>query len=636
MKDQFRKYLTMVGIFLCGVFPCSASTIYVSVEGCDTGDGSVDSPLRTLARAAAVAQPGDTVLIGEGTYRETLRPARSGKPGAPITFQAARGAKPVITGCDLIEEWKRDRNGRWKATVEWDLGHGLNQLFLNGQPLTEARYPNKVSKGVMEHDLVALRFPEKGVASAAAFDTNRKDAWAGAYFFGHGYEAWAFQCARIAESEGDRLVFDAKTQSNPWFENPLAWGDPKRLAAGCGGGFLFGLPSFLDAPGEWFWQGNEVWLLPPTSAKRSSLKVEARRRSRVVSVENKSRIVLRGLRFVGGALSIEGDHNVLEDCEGLYLTHFMTYTNGYDIGGGTLDGVGLEVTGTGNIIRGCTIAKTAGSGIGMNGKENLVTRCLVEETDYAGTYGACINLRGEKHRILFNTLRKTGRDCLQIQVSGTQRAGGHRVLLNDISLPGMVCHDVGITYFFGFNGQAEDGSDTRLAYNWVHDNPHPTPAPGIYVDNYVRNVQIDHNVVWNVNADASIRINAPTDNTRIFNNTVFHSRPIGSLTYNAFPRYNPDPTFWNDKDHYHLILSNNLDLEANPEAMLVNPQAKDFRLKPGSAAIGAGDVVEGNGNGKKKPDLGAYQMDQPVWVPGHKGRADESLLVGENLEGVTL
>jgi hypothetical protein len=45
-------------------------------------------PVCTLARAAALALPGDTVHIAAATYRETLTPARSGLPGSPIRFVA--------------------------------------------------------------------------------------------------------------------------------------------------------------------------------------------------------------------------------------------------------------------------------------------------------------------------------------------------------------------------------------------------------------------------------------------------------------------------------------------------------------------------------------------------------------------
>jgi hypothetical protein len=613
---------------------CSATTIHVSANGSDEDSGSSRAPLKSLARAAELAMPGDTVIIGDGVYRETLSPEHSGKPGSPITFMAAPGAHPVITGCDEIKEWKREKGDRWVASVEWDLGPGNNQLYVNGEPLTEARHPNKISTGLMEHDLEPLRFPTNGVASGAAFATNTSNHWEGAYFFGHGYEAWAFQCARIASSYADRLVFDPKTQSDPWFEKPMRHGDATRLAKGEGAGFVFGLPKCLDAPGEWFWLDKKVWMIPPAGVAPDSQLVEARLRMRTLNIEDKNNIVVRGLKFVAGTMQIKGNNNVLENCEGLYLSHFMTFTDGYARNGGRDDGIAVAVEGEGNVLRGCHIAKTAGCGIGLLGSGNLVTRCLVEDIDYAGTYGACVNVGGEKQRIVFNTLRRTGRDCLQINSNTSISSGGHRVLLNDISTPGLVCKDTGIIYFFGTNGDAADGTGTRIAYNWVHDNLFPVPAPGIYLDNYVRNFLVDHNVVWNVPHDAGIRINAPTDSNRVFNNTLFRTLSVGSYTHNAFPHYNPEPSYWTNSNQYSIVKCNNLELGNDPQSQLNNPAAFDFTLKPAAPAIGAGKVIPGiaaamEGN---QPDLGAYQTGLPPWKPGHEGHADPRLLSRLNLE----
>ncbi|HEY4281369.1 MAG TPA: right-handed parallel beta-helix repeat-containing protein [Conexibacter sp.] len=51
--------------------------------------GSAATPWCTLTRAAAQARGGDTVHVGAGVYRETLRPLSSGTPSAPVTFAAA-------------------------------------------------------------------------------------------------------------------------------------------------------------------------------------------------------------------------------------------------------------------------------------------------------------------------------------------------------------------------------------------------------------------------------------------------------------------------------------------------------------------------------------------------------------------
>ncbi|MGN9809597.1 choice-of-anchor Q domain-containing protein [Micromonospora sp. BQ11] len=75
---------------------------YVSGNGNDQADGLTPATaLRTLQRAADLTQPGDTVVIGDGTYSAPGRQfvlgiRRSGTPSKWITYASAPGATPRI------------------------------------------------------------------------------------------------------------------------------------------------------------------------------------------------------------------------------------------------------------------------------------------------------------------------------------------------------------------------------------------------------------------------------------------------------------------------------------------------------------------------------------------------------------
>ncbi|MFF3883578.1 sigma-70 family RNA polymerase sigma factor [Streptomyces sp. NPDC001914] len=80
-----------------------APTYFVSSSGSDSNPGtSAGSPFRTLQKAADLAGPGDVVAVMNGTYTEprkgsnVLTVKRSGRPGAPITFTAYPGHRPVL------------------------------------------------------------------------------------------------------------------------------------------------------------------------------------------------------------------------------------------------------------------------------------------------------------------------------------------------------------------------------------------------------------------------------------------------------------------------------------------------------------------------------------------------------------
>ncbi len=78
---------------------------HVSGTGSDDNTGkSPETAFRTLQKAADLVQPGDVVLVGNGTYTNAdksngsavLNITRSGKPGAWITWKARPGHKPEV------------------------------------------------------------------------------------------------------------------------------------------------------------------------------------------------------------------------------------------------------------------------------------------------------------------------------------------------------------------------------------------------------------------------------------------------------------------------------------------------------------------------------------------------------------
>lgn len=143
-----------------------AREFHVSVRGNDANDGSVAKPFKTISAAAQVAQPGDTITVHEGTYRERVTPPRGGESEAKrIVYQAAAGENVVIKGSEVVRDWKPFVPGVWKATVpnslfgkynpykdliagDWftDKGrpHHTGEVYLNGKSLFESNLLERV------------------------------------------------------------------------------------------------------------------------------------------------------------------------------------------------------------------------------------------------------------------------------------------------------------------------------------------------------------------------------------------------------------------------------------------------------------------------------------------------------------
>jgi hypothetical protein len=95
-----RALLVFV-VWLAALAPVglSAATLYVSPTGSDTNPGTEAQPFQTIQKAANVVNPGDTVIVEDGTYTgfgscatATVKPivclTRGGTAAAWVTFQA--------------------------------------------------------------------------------------------------------------------------------------------------------------------------------------------------------------------------------------------------------------------------------------------------------------------------------------------------------------------------------------------------------------------------------------------------------------------------------------------------------------------------------------------------------------------
>jgi hypothetical protein len=124
------------------------------------GGGSEEAPFETIGEAAAVALPGDRVLVHAGVYREWVSPPRGGTGDTcRITYEAASGERAVIKGSEPVSGWEAREDGVWTCELpdsmfgdfnpfreelggDWFLDQGRRHLagdvYLNGRSLFEA------------------------------------------------------------------------------------------------------------------------------------------------------------------------------------------------------------------------------------------------------------------------------------------------------------------------------------------------------------------------------------------------------------------------------------------------------------------------------------------------------------------
>jgi parallel beta-helix repeat protein len=127
----------------------------------DSNPGTEAQPWKSISKATALLQPGDTLLIKAGTYRETVILTKSGTAANPITIMAYPGheGKAIINAAEPLANWHKcaapsdcGRNSQWShiyyadvaglVTLHPDKGFAVRQVFQHGQLLPRSRYPN--------------------------------------------------------------------------------------------------------------------------------------------------------------------------------------------------------------------------------------------------------------------------------------------------------------------------------------------------------------------------------------------------------------------------------------------------------------------------------------------------------------
>ena len=144
-----------------------AGEIHVSHAGSDSASGSAGQPYLTINKAASVAQPGDTVIVHGGTYREWVKPIRGGtNESNRIVYRAAPGEEVLVKGSERVTTWIPEGEGVWKVEVpnsffsdynpyeltlsggwlNYGQWHHRGDVYLNGEAFYEKQTAQEVTE----------------------------------------------------------------------------------------------------------------------------------------------------------------------------------------------------------------------------------------------------------------------------------------------------------------------------------------------------------------------------------------------------------------------------------------------------------------------------------------------------------
>src|SRR5579862_2222848 len=195
-----------------------STTWYVATTGSNLNPGTLAQPFKTIQFAADTAHAGDTVDIRGGTYHETVTVHNSGTNTARITFQPYNNESVTIDGADPISGWTNTSGNIWTASMPTDLGYGNNQVFVDGQMINEARWPN-TSFDLSHPTLETAPTITATTTTATITDPNLTQPagfWVGATIRIGSSVDWVNQTGTVTSSAPGTLTFSYQLHEAPY------------------------------------------------------------------------------------------------------------------------------------------------------------------------------------------------------------------------------------------------------------------------------------------------------------------------------------------------------------------------------------------------------------------------------------
>ena len=660
------KHTLLAALLLAPLTALHAAQLYVTPNGHDTASGTFSSPFQTIQRAFDKAGPGDTIFLRAGTYREAVSlKNKSGREGAPITLTAYKGELPVLSGLDVLKlNWQATpQQGIYVASLDTKT---VLQLFYNGKPMLEARWPH------------------------CPKDTNGEwnffspDMWATADAKGNSYGTLV--CADLAKTgwdvTGAQAVLNVDHQFYCWTRqvrthaagsNTITYDQDlgKSVDKGDEGGvkgkwnarnkfYLFGKREFLGAPGEWFYDAvaKKLYVCSPDGKNPAEGLLEIKTREWGFTADNTCNyLTIDGIGFFGTAFKFgkndnnKSSHILFRNSTVLYSswTEYVGLPKGDTSANTKADHIYPTIEADNSQVVNNTFAYGALSALSITGFDNLIENNLFHDFDLNSSLNypplsvgrSWVDGKSGRAKVIRNTLSRSG--GIQAQLAREN----NDFSMNDVCDSFLACYGGNIDHSAVYTS-SPNCTGTRIHHNWVHRGYAGTPPQawgagiGIRGDDDTCGLTVDHNVIWEIGGPGihikNVKNPTPEQANRCINNTVFahssYNPKKGAIFICSIKNnWNSQSTavnnlansiygWWGAKPLGKLKQFSNNATTFNPAKDMVNAAWYDFRPASGTVAIIDGGVevkgITGKGGGKA-PNIGAYERgDSVYWIPGQR------------------
>jgi len=170
------KHIRWITLSLLTAATSFAAELHVAKSGKDANAGSQQKPLLTIQRAADMAQPGDSITVHKGIYREEITPPRGGLfDDQRIVYQAAEDEKVSIRGSEIVAGWSDAGNDVWKVEIP-------NTLFGTFNPFADVISGDWFKDKGRDHHTSCVYLDEEWLFEAASKEEVPDAKWPMAYF----------------------------------------------------------------------------------------------------------------------------------------------------------------------------------------------------------------------------------------------------------------------------------------------------------------------------------------------------------------------------------------------------------------------------------------------------------------------
>ncbi len=519
----------------------------------DNNPGTEAFPFETIGKAADIAVAGDTVIIHGGTYSELVTPKNDGEPSKPIKFMAAEGEEVLMSNVAELSGFAKYKDDIWCVAVPEKMGEYRLQVFYDGHELPQGRHPNTHNQdlaipyyeGTNENmfavhgDILvgnSYANPDESKAHVGQFymksdkgllNQAEKDYWKGATWMGLKGAGWYLSVAPVTGSEYGKLFVD----DGGFVTNSIVYYYENHKEDF---GYLSNHINCVDAPGEWYYDGTTLYVIPPEGVDGKDMTLSVKQGFTSFDLTDKKFVEVHNINTMGASITMAGEseHVILNGGrhEHVSFSTFATSKASGSSGGynafsenegdkAELGACGIYVEGDNNAIVNTIINNSATGGIFVAGGANyaFVYNNEVSNVGYLkGDSG--VEFRGGMqeeqtggHQFVYNTIRNTGGRGFDTTNSSTEFDVGPmlpmEIAYNHFYNTTLYSRDAGCLYMH-YGNYGHDRENTQVHHNLAHDSlktsADATSNIGFYFDNSTTGIDGHNNLVYWTDIDNSI------------------------------------------------------------------------------------------------------------------------------------